>query len=178
MALAYPTGPTVLRAVFVDNHSRVSIKDYIVPTGVWDPASDLLSALVTIRDALVVQLNLNTKALLLNVFISIRQTEDTLSIPAADCHVNETASCIVNLEAGDNKKAVFVIPAPVDAMFVGASGPTFDIVDTTDANLNTLLDMFQTTGGSFTISDGETMDDTVPIVSGARIFKKTGRKKV
>lgn len=177
MTLGYTAGPTALRAVYKDNHGKISVKDYIVPTGVWDPGSDLLSALVTIRDALVVQINLNTKALLINMFISIKQTEDTLTIPASDCHVNEMASVILNLEAGDNKKTTLQIPAPVDAMFQGASGPTFDDVKIDEANLGTLVDMFQTTGGSFTLSDGETVDDTVPIVSGRRIFRKTGAKK-
>jgi len=176
MALAYSAGPTVIRVVYIDEHSRKSVKDYVVPTSVWDPASDLLTAIATIRDNLVTQLNLNTKALLLNAFIVVRQTEDTLSLPGADCHVNEIASIVTNLEAGENKKAIFQVPAPVDAMFVGASGPDFDRVDTTNVNLGTLIDMFQTTGGDFTISDGETIDDTTPLVSGRRIFKKTGAK--
>jgi len=176
MALAYSAGPTVIRIVYVDEHSRKSVKDYVVPTAVWDPASDLLAAIVTIRDNLVTQINLNTEALLLNAFIVVRQIEDTLSLPGSDCHVNEIASIVTNLEAGEGKKAIFQIPAPVDAMFVGASGPDKDRVDTANANLNTFIDMFQTTGGSFTISDGETIDDTTPLVSGRRIFKKTGAK--
>lgn len=177
MALAYTIGPTTIRITFLDLHSKVSVKDYIVPTTVWNPASDLLTAIAAIRDNLVTQLNLNTKALLLHSFISIKQTEDTLTLPAVDCHVNELASIVVNLEAGEGKKATIQMPAPVDGMFAGSSGPTFDVVDVTDADLNTWLDMFQTTGGSFTISDGETLDDAAnPAVSGRRIFRKTGKK--
>ncbi len=179
MALAYSSGPTVIRLVYKDFHSRVSVKDYVVPTTIWDPASDLLSALVTIRDALVTAVNAVTNALLINVFIAVKQVEDTLSIPAADCHVNEIASMVCALEAGEGKKTTFQLPAPVDGVFVGASGPNYDVVDVEDAALNTLLDMFQTTGGKFTISDGETMaDDTYPAKSGRRIFRKTGKKKV
>jgi len=179
MALAYSTGPTVIRLVYKDFHSRVAVKDYVVPTSVWDPASDLLSALVTIRDNLVTAINAVTDALLINAFISIKQVEDTLSLPAVDCHVNEKASIVVALEAGEGKKATFQIPSPEDGIFVGASGPNYDVVDVEDATLNTLLDMFQTTGGQFTISDGETMaDDTYPGKSGRRIFAKTGKKKV
>ena len=176
MTLAYDTGPTVIRIVFKDLHARVSVKDYVVPTTVWDPASDLLTAIATIRDSLVTELNKNTIALILNAFIVVRQTEDTLTLPAVDCHVNEIASIVCNLE-DTPKKTTFQIPAPDDDVFAGASGPNYDIVDVEDTDLNTLLDMFQTTGGKFTLSDGETLaDDTFPGVSGRRIFKKTGKK--
>jgi hypothetical protein len=177
MALAYPSEPTTIRVVYVDNHARVSTKDYPVPVAVWDPATDLLAALVTIRDALVTQINLNTKALVLNAFISIKQTDDTLTVPAADCHVNEVASLVTVLDGGENKKTTIQIPAPVDAMFVGSSGKNLDIVDVEDTNLNTFLDLFQATGGSHTVSDGEYLDDaTFPAVSGRRIFRKTGAR--
>ncbi len=179
MALAYATGPTVIRLVYKDFHSRISVKDYVVPTGVWDPSSALLTAIETIRDNLVTAVNAVTDALLVASFIVVKELEDTLTLPATDCHVNEMASIVVALEAGEGKKATFQIPAPEDGIFTGASGPNYDIVDVEDATLNTLLDMFQTTGGSFTISDGETMaDDTYPGKSGRRIFRKTGAKKV
>ncbi len=176
MTLAYSTGPTVIRVVYIDDHSRKSVKDYVVPTSVWDPATDLWTVIETVRNNLVIEINKVTVALVLNAFIVVRQTEDTLTIPAVDSHVNEIASVIVNLEAGENKKAVVQIPAPVIGLFVGPTGPDKDRVDTTDVDLNTFIDQFQTTGGEFTISDGETVDDTVPIVSGRRIFKKTGAK--
>ena len=173
---AYPSGPTAIVIVFKDNHNRVSTVDYIVPTAVWDPATDLLTALATIRDTLVTQLNLNTKTLLLTNHIRITQEEDTLQIPAADCHVNEKASLVVLLDGGENKLATMKIPGPVDGMFQGASGADFDKVDVTDAGLNTFLDQFQATGGSFTLSDGEFLDDAAnPARSGRRLFQKTGK---
>lgn len=177
MTLAYPSGPTTIRLVYKDNHNKTSVKDYIVPTGVWDPASGSIAALTAIRDALVVQVNLNTLCLILNAFISIKQTDDTLTIPAVDCHVNETASIVTNLDGGEGKKTTIKMPGPVVGMFVGASGKNLDIVDVEDTDLNTFLDMFQTTGGSFTVSDGETLADvTFPADSGRRLFAKTGAK--
>ncbi len=177
MALAYVSGPTVIRVVYKDNHGLTSVKDYVVPTAVWDPAADLWTAIETIRNTLITQINLNTKALVLNAFVVVKQSEDTLSIPAADCHVNEFASLVVLLDGGEDKKATMQIPAPVDAMFTGSSGANFNIVDVEETNLNTFLDLFQDTGGSHTISDGETLDDqTFPALSGARIFRKTTRK--
>ncbi len=178
MALAYAAGPTVVRLLYVDIHNRKSTKTYVVPTAVWDPATDLWTAIETIRDNLVIEINKVTNALLLRAFIVVTEKEDTLLLPAGDQHVNEIASIVTNLDGGEGKKFTFKIPAPVDGLFVGASGKNLDIVDTADVDLNLLLDLFQTTGGTFTVSDGEFLADVAnPAESGRRLFRKTGAKQ-
>lgn len=177
MALAYPSGPAVIRLLYIDVHAKQSVKTYVVPTAVWDPAADLWTALETIRDNLVTAINLVTNALLLKSFIVVEEQEDTLLLPAGDQHVNEIASIVCNLDGGEGKKFTFKIPAPVDGLFVGASGKNLDIVDVADVDLNALLDLFQTTGGTFTVSDGEQLADVAnPAESGRRLFRKTGAK--
>ena len=53
-----------------------------------------------------------------------------------------------------NRSGNFRIPAPVPAMFVSPTGPNFNVVDMTYADLVTYLNMFDGTG-PIRVSDGE-----------------------
>jgi len=172
MALAYPTGPTKFVVTLRDEASNSATKTYVVPTSVWDPTLDLFSALATIRDAFVTSLNLNTDALIWKLSIVIAQEEDTAKIGAAGSEIENIASIVGNI-SGENKTTVLQIPSPVIGMFVGASGKNKNVVDLLDADLNTFIDHFQSTGGDFTVSDGEVLDDTTPMDSGKRIHRKS-----
>ncbi len=174
MALAYPSGPTVIRLTLTDFGGRTSVKDFVVPTSIWNPASDLLTAIAAIRDNLVTAVDAVTDALITDTFIVITEKE-SLTLPAAECQIFDIASLVVNLAGGEGKKATMQMPCPTDTIFVDTSGPNWNVVDTTDAALLAYLDEFQTTGGSFTISDGEFIDDTTPINAGKRISRKSSR---
>lgn len=175
MALSYPTAPTVVRVSLTDLTGFVSVKDFFVPTAVWDPASDLFSALVTIRDDLVTALNAMTDCLLSDVSIHIAQKESIL-LPTPVCSIAEIASIVVNLAGGQGKKAILKIPGPDPLIFQDTSGADRNRVDLADAAVIAYVDEFQTTGGSYVISDGEFIDDTTPTVSGKRITRGSSRK--
>ncbi len=172
MALAYPSGPTVIRLTLTDIGGKTSVKDFVVPTTVWNPASDLLTAIAAIRDNLVTAINAVTDALVTDTFIVVTEKE-SLSLPAVDCLITDIASLVVNLAGGEGKKGILKIPCPQEIIFVDTSGPNRNVLDTGDAAVIAYVDEFQTTGGSFTISDGEFVDDTTPMVAGKRISRKS-----
>ena len=64
------------------------------------------------------------------------------------------------------KTAVQMIRNPHPDIFVGATGESATVIDTSDATVIAWTDLFKETGGDFTLSDGETVDDTNPIVKG------------
>jgi hypothetical protein len=175
MALSYPDAPTAIRLTLTDKAGFTSVKDFYVPTTVWDPASDLFTAIVTIRDTLVTQQNLVTNALVSSTFITIDQQE-SVSLPTPDCDIWDIANVVVNIAGGQGKRGVIKIPCPAIGIFQGTEGADRNNVDIADADLGTFVDQFQTTGGSFVISDGEFVDDTTPMVAGKRISRKSSRK--
>ncbi len=172
MALAYPSGPTVIRLTLTDFKGKTSVKDFVVPTTVWNPASDLLTAIAAIRDNLVAAYDAVTDALITDTFIVVTEKE-SLILPAADCNIFDLGSIVGNLSGGEGKKATLQIPCPDDGIFVGVSGPDLNVIDTGDAALNTFVDFYKLTGGDFTLSDGENLDDTTPLVAGKRISRKS-----
>lgn len=172
MALAYGTTPVKLVVTLRDEAQNQTTKTFIVPTSVWNPASDLWADLVTIRDGLLTALNAITDALVWKASIMIGQAEDTSTGGAANSEVENIASVVVNL-ATIGKTAVLAVPAPVIGLFEGASGKPKNIVDIADAALLTYVDEFQTTGGNFVLSDGEFVDDTTPVDSGKRIHRRS-----
>lgn len=172
MAVAYPAMPTKIVLTLRDEAQNKATKTFIVPTSVWDPATDLWTALETIRNTLVTQINLVTDALVWKATVHIGQSETTAVIGDAGSEIENIASVVCNL-ATLGKTGVIQIPAPNIGIFVASSGKNKNVVDDADANLGTYVDMFQTTGGSFQISDGEFLDDTTPIVAGKRIHRKS-----
>lgn len=175
MALAYTSSPTTIRVTIKDNAGLSSVKDYVVPTSTWDPASDLFSALATIRDNLATVLNAVSVGLLFVVSIVVDQQEDTLILPAASCEITDIASVVANLSGGEGKSAVLQIPCPDIDNFQGPTGAAKNTVDILDTDLLAYIAKFQATGGDFTVSDGETIDDTTPLKSGKRISRKSSR---
>lgn len=175
MALAYTGSPTTIRVTIKDDAGLTSVKDFVVPTGTWDPASDLFSALVTIRDNLITALDAITVGLLFVASIVVDQQEDTLILPAFECKITDIASVVANLSGGEGKKATLQIPTPEIGVFQGSTGADKNTVDILDTDLLAYIAKFQATGGDFTISDGETIDDTTPLTSGKRISRKSSR---
>jgi hypothetical protein len=176
MALAYLTsiGPTRITVTIRDNSSKGVTKTFVVPVAVWNPATDLWADLLTIRDNLVTALNAVLDGLIYRVNVIVGQQEDAAVQSANACEVEDIASVVLNL-ATLGKTAVLQIPTPVIGVFKGASGKDKNRVDVTDADLNALVDLFQTTGGTFVLSDGEFVDDTTPIDDGKRISRGSTR---
>lgn len=93
--------------------------------------------------------------------------EDTVTVGAGNNTVKATVVVRLDpLESG--KEANIQIPAPDQGIFVSATGPNAKVIDAADAGLLAFVALFQTTGGVFSLSDGETVADTNPIVGGRR----------
>lgn len=94
-------------------------------------------------------------------------------VPAGE--VEEKAVVTVNLSTLP-KKAILTIPAPKATMFAGAAGTDgYNQVQITTGPLAALLGDFLLTGGSFFISDGESLADTNYFVKGRRTHRASGR---
>jgi hypothetical protein len=162
--MALVADPVKISVQVVDTGGNTSRKVY--PTNLTVAAGSI-AAIETARDDLVAALEAVTDAVVLKTGILIGETEDTALFGAGE--IENQANIVVNL-ATQGKKAVMSIPAPVDGIFVGASGPNYNIVDPTDAAVLAYLALFET-GGDFTLSDGEQLDDTTPFNYGKRIHR-------
>jgi hypothetical protein len=79
----------------------------------------------------------------------------------------ENRALIVGQTVTDAKPCTIEIPAPVDGVFEGATGPQRNIVDIDDTDLNTYTDLFAA-GGVCDISDGDVL---AALLSGKRIHR-------
>lgn len=150
-----------LSVSLVDNganttHKRYQLQAIDATTAATDVAT-ILAALGAVTDAVIASYSYGEE------FV-----ESTLVYPAAGIENENKASLTVLLDTGGGKKANHKIPAPVIGLFVAASGPSANIVDVADTDLNTYMNIFKS-GNEAYISDGETMDS---ILSGKRVSAK------
>lgn len=90
--------------------------------------------------------------------LSFVQDEDTFAYPAG---ADNSVRARITFQLADSvEKATRDIPAPVDAIFVGLSGPTMNVVNIGDPLMATYAQLFQAGGHAF-ISDGEDSDFTL-----------------
>lgn len=90
--------------------------------------------------------------------------EDTVAYPAAGVQKENQALLIFDIVDNPLKKVTHAIPAPKQSIFIGATGPNANIVDTADADVVAYRQMFQA-GNECYISDGEV---AFTLVSGKR----------
>lgn len=141
-----------------DNGANITTKRYRLRS------ADIATA-VTDAAIVVAALDAVTNAVIVGYRISDVFHEGTVVYPAAGIENEDKASISVLLTTGGGKKANLKIPAPVIGIFNGATGAAANVVDTSDTDLNTYLDLFAT-GGEAYISDGEDYDS---VQSGKRI---------
>lgn len=122
-------------------------------------AATILAALNAVTDA-------NIKGYRLSQVFA----EDAFATPN-DGEVENQALLIMRLDGDPFKKATHFIPAPVDAIFVGAQGPNYNVLDNTDALVTAYVALFQS-GGEAYISDGETVD---VLENGHRIHRQSNK---
>jgi len=122
-------------------------------------AATILTALGNVTDSVVGQ-----------YFLGEVFAEDALTLPA-NAENAIKASVSLYLEGAGQKRANLKIPAPNIGLFTATSGPGYNVVDGADTALEAYIDLFQTTGGVATISDGETVRDNQPFAGGKRISR-------
>jgi len=118
------------------------------------------------RDLLVTDLAAITDSVVESTRLTEVQYEDTLVYPATA--QNENKASITYLIDGTNKKGNLKVPAPKIAIFVEATGPNSNIVDTANGIVVSYTDNFRSTAGWF-ISDGESI---ITVLKGKRVHAK------
>lgn len=95
--------------------------------------------------------------------VAERFVEAAIVLPPAGTQIENLAVISGKIFEHPEKSATLTVPAPKDAIFVGASGDNYDIVDLDDAAVATYLDFFRN-GTAATpqlyVSDGEELEDS------------------
>lgn len=165
--MALVLGPFELRVTFVDEAGNDTTRSYKMVDTIVTPA-----AAETAAAALIADLAASTTATITRYSVATVYTEDATFLGTAGSEVENNAQLTLKVDNPDPSKTwTTTIPSPVIGMFVGTSGPNKNIVDGADTVVVNFIDNFQTTGGNFTVSDGETVDDTTPFVKGKRVHK-------
>lgn len=148
--MALVTKGYFLNVVLVDasGENKATLRYNVVaadfPTLVTNVAT-IIAALGAITDAVIVGYSLGEKF-----------GEDSSFNAAAGVEIENIASVSCRLDAPQEKWATLKIPAPVEGIFETATGTGRNRIDPTDADLLTYLNLFVTTTGICTLSDGET----------------------
>lgn len=100
-----------------------------------------------------------TDAQVVGVAFGVKYEEDTNFFGAAGSEVENHALITAKIAGNPGKKANLRVPAPNDGVFLGATGENRNIVDTTDAAMQTWLAFFES-GGKMYVSDGEDLADS------------------
>lgn len=142
---------------------------------------------LTNTQSIITALNAITDALVVGYSVAVVYAEDTDQYGTAGSEVENIAEIVCPLEAA-GKYHVFKVPAPVDGLFVGTTGPDRNTVDTSDADLLAYISLFTDKTGYGTpgadaialVSDGEKVkpDNTndKPFVSSGKRVHRASRK--
>lgn len=98
-----------------------------------------------------------------------RTFEDALAVPAVG---DNSVKARVQARKTDGYITTFDIPAPLEAIFVGATGANNNIVDVADGAVQAYVDLFKAAGEAF-ISDGQDLAAT-DAVGGQRVTVSRG----
>lgn len=142
---------------------------------------------LTNTQSIVTALDAITDALIVGYSVAVVYAEDTAQYGAAGSEVENLAEVVCPLETA-GKYHTFKVPAPVDGLFVGTTGPDRNTVDTADTDLLAYISLFTDKTGYGTpgadaialVSDGEKIkpDNTNerPYVSNGKRVHRASRK--
>lgn len=153
---------------------------YRATVTLMDTAGDKTILTYDLNSATIVAANIDLAALIGSLGVLSNGTivsysmqeiylNDAVVYPAA-AEIENEAFFSGQIVGRPNRSGNFRIPAPVDAMFVGATGPNYNVVDMTYAPLITYMGYFDATG-PVKVSDGEQL--VVASIVGKRRKKGT-----
>jgi hypothetical protein len=153
MALVARTHPYELVIQLADNSGKTTKKTFELQsadaaTAATDSAA-ILAALIAVTEAVVKSYSIN------HVFV-----ENALVLPASGVENENQALLSIRLASDPTKYAGFSIPAADPGIFVSASGAGANVVDTGNAAVNALVDLFTDTNEAY-LSDGELADGSL-----------------
>lgn len=150
MALVEKTHPFELVLEIADNSGKTTKKTFELQSATAaDAATD--------SAAVIAAVNPVTAGVIKSYSINHIYVENALVLPASGVENENQALLSIRLASDPTKYASFAIPAADPAIFVAASGAGANVVDTGNADLNTLVELF-TNGNECYISDGELAD--------------------
>jgi len=166
--MAFSAAGFGMTVTFIDSGSNTASREYMMDSTVLTYDAAETAALAAIP---VIQATSDAPIASYRVFQNYNEAAMVLPL---DVQVENTMSLTYQLVLAGNKKANLNVPAPKIAMFIAATGPQSNIVNTNETT-NTVLaaftDLFQP-AGKFTLSDGE---KSSRILSGKRVHKKSSR---
>lgn len=166
--MAFEAANFGMSVTFIDSGANTAPREYMMDDTVVDYDGAEAAALVMVPSVQAL-----SDAPIASYRVFKAYNEAALVLPAT-VQIENTMSLTYQLVLAGNKKANLNVPAPKITMFVAATGPQSNIVNTNEST-NTLLatftDNFQG-AGKFTMSDGE---KTSRILSGKRVHKKSSR---
>jgi hypothetical protein len=156
--MALVSGGISMSVTLIDTGGNTAVKNYALTsadmTEALTDAAVVLNRLAGVSDAVVKGYRL-----------CLEYYEDALVFPAA-AQIENRASIVAAIADNPMKSATLEIPAPKAAIFVAATGPQSNVVNTAHADVAAYVGMFAT-GMQATVSDGEVID--TPALSGKRI---------
>jgi len=158
-----------MTVTFIDSGSNTASREYMMDTTSVTTFAEAQTAAV----AAIPVIQATSDAPIASYRVFQTYSESALVLPAT-VQIENTMSLTYQLVLAGNKKANLNVPAPKITMFIAATGPQSNIVNTNETT-NTVLaafsDLFQP-AGDFTLSDGE---KSSRILSGKRVHKKSSR---
>lgn len=128
---------------------------------------------------IVAALNAVSDAVVIEYGVTAITAENAPVLPGPVVQVEDKASITVNLDTVPRKKANLKIPAPkpgsTTGIFTADSGGGANVVNISNAALNTYVDIWKTGTALATISDGDSISAATPIDRGRRISVKSNR---
>lgn len=153
MALVARTHPFELFVRVADNSGKTTSKTFELQSA--DAA-----AAATDSAAIIAALNAVTAGVVKSYSINHVFVENALVLPASGVENENQALLSIRLASDPTKYAGFAIPAADPAIFVAASGAGANVVDTSNAAVNTLVALFTSTNEAY-LSDGELADSSL-----------------
>lgn len=141
----------------------------------YELSSATMAEAVTDAATVLAELGPVTDAAIVGYSVGEKFEEDTSLFGTGE--IENIASVVARIDSAEQKYATVKIPAAADGIFKAASGPDYNVVDAADADLVAYLNLWETTAGVATLSDGETLEDpgTAGNVVGKRIHRGSRR---
>lgn len=141
---------------------------------VYDLDSADYATAVTDAATILGRLAAVTDAAIQSYRVAEKFVENAFAFPA-NAEVEKKALVIGRINGAVDKYVNILIPAPKPGLFVSSQGDAYNTVDIGDTDLNMYISTWQATNGIASLSDGERLADTNPLLSGHRVTQKSNR---
>ena len=156
-----------LSATFVDTAGNETTRSFDLVND--DDAGDLTQVIADVQTIMAAWIAASD-AHVSKQTLSKTSVEDSFTLPTGDVNIEENAQISAKIFGSPNKSAVFEIPAPKATVFVGTSGPLWNVVDMADSLITAIMALFTNTGVAY-LSDGEQI--TTVNAKGKRVHHKS-----